>query len=171
MVDSSGSLEPVDPHLSNDGFGGRGEGVYLTPKMQNKLIRMAVRNRWKISKKDQQKAIEVTAANMLAEDGRVSNGAVKNMLAMLAQNQKLVEVISEPKAVQHEHHVSGGLVLATVREEVLNDRSILEALRNHQSDGHAGIVCSDGGQTLEAGQASQVPRPGTNGHANGNGRH
>lgn len=164
-------MSTVDPHVSNDGFGGRGEGVYLTPKMQNKLIRMAVRNRWKISKKDQQKAIEVTAANIACEDGRVSNGAVKNMIAMLAQNQKLVEMSSEPKAIQHEHHVTGSIVHAAVRGEIVNDPAYLEYLRNHQGDGDPGAVCEGSGPTLEAGTAPEVPRQGANGHLNGNGRH
>lgn len=145
--------------------------MYLTPKMQNKLIRMAVRNRWKIKPEDQVKAVEVTVANMLAEDGRVSNGAIKNMLAMLSQNQKLVEMSSEPKPVQHEHHVTGSVVHAAVRGEVINDPAFLEYLRNHQSDGDTGAVCQSSGPTLEAGFAPEVPGPSTNGHANGKGRH
>jgi hypothetical protein len=45
--------------------------------------------------------VAVVSRNLLNEDGRVSNGAVRNMIAMKGQNMKREEMDQAPKTVAH----------------------------------------------------------------------
>lgn len=74
--------------------GGRGEEPYLTPVQANKIASLMIhRHRrakgWKHTKANMQFALEVTEQNMANDDGRISNGAVRNLLAMNAQNLQM----------------------------------------------------------------------------------
>lgn len=91
------------------------------------------------------------------------------------------------------HQVTGGIVIADLRREVLADADYLEFLRrqdestiisqsggsdngsdnlepggDHQTNGHAGAVCANGEPgPVENGKALNDPRPGTNGYHHG----
>jgi hypothetical protein len=60
----------------------------LKPYEENRLTATAIRNRWPITEKHKQAAVGVTIRNMARDDGRVSNGAVRNLLAMEAQQME-----------------------------------------------------------------------------------
>lgn len=164
-------MEAAHGHIANNNFGTEEEECYLSPQEQNKLLRMAIRGRWKLTPKQQEAALKATVANVESDDPRVSTKAVQNLIAMNGQNQRLVEMAIGQQPIQHEHHVSGGIVLTAVREEILNDPQVLEALRNHQGDSDAGTVCAIGGPAVEVPETPEVPGPSHNGHTNGNGRH
>ncbi len=78
---------PAEP---DDTPGGRGEGPYLSPVQENKILALALnpRNRFKLEEKHKAEAIEVTSRNMQNEDGRISNAAVANLIKMESLNQK-----------------------------------------------------------------------------------
>jgi hypothetical protein len=68
--------------------GGRGDGVELTPVQDNHVVGKMVRadrSIWPITAEHERQAVEVTARNLDSDDGRVSNGAVKNLIAMQSQ--------------------------------------------------------------------------------------
>jgi hypothetical protein len=91
-----------DSEPENDG--GRGEGPFLTPVQQNKIVGMmtAKHRRWKLTKAAKMEAIATTLNNMADEDGRVRNAAVANLVRMEAQNMadqhKLIEKQSPSEA-------------------------------------------------------------------------
>lgn len=70
--------------------GGRGDGPYLTPVQQNHIFRMVLskRRRFKITKAIREEMIEASRKNMKNQNGRVSNGAVANLIKMEAMNQR-----------------------------------------------------------------------------------
>ena len=64
------------------------ENLDASVRSDNVLIGMAIKRRWPVS--DRMKEIAMTATEALIEsdaDGRVVNGAVRNMLSAEAQNQ------------------------------------------------------------------------------------
>jgi hypothetical protein len=68
--------------------GGRGDEPHLTPQQSNAvhgLMVRADRTVWPISADHERAAVAVTVRNMASDDGRVSNGAVKNLIAMQSQ--------------------------------------------------------------------------------------
>ena len=74
--------------------GGRGEDVYLTPVQANKIASLLIHRHkkakgWKHTKETMKFALEVTEKNMADADGRVSNAAVRNLLAMNNQNLQM----------------------------------------------------------------------------------
>jgi hypothetical protein len=78
--------------------GGRGAEPYLTPAQSNKIVQMMTtrqKNRHRrcrhfdLDDEGMQWAKEVTKKNMQSEDGRVSNGAVRNWLGMNAHNRAM----------------------------------------------------------------------------------
>lgn len=164
-------MEAAHGHIANNNFGTEEEECFLSPQEQNKLLRMALKGRWNLTPQQQEAALNATVANVASDDPRVSTKAVQNLIAMNGQNQRLVELAKDQQPVQHEHHVSGSIALTAVREEILNDPQILEALRNHSSDSDAGTVRAIGGPAMEVRETPEVSRPSNNGHANGNGRH
>ena len=82
-----------DPRSENDSQGGQGgpaprDESGLRPAEQNKLIGMALNRRFPLTESSVQIAVETTERNMESKDGKVSNGAVANMIKMVAINQK-----------------------------------------------------------------------------------
>lgn len=71
------------------GVGGppSGSTVYAA-KMDNSLVKQAIRGRWLVTDEHRNKAIEICVRNMGCDEGMVSNGAVRNLIAIEAQNQK-----------------------------------------------------------------------------------
>lgn len=80
--------QPEQPEPINTG--GEGGDTYLTPTQENKILATALnpRNRFRLKRRQIQEAIDATVRNMKDEDGRVSNGAVANLIKMVAINQK-----------------------------------------------------------------------------------
>jgi len=82
---------------------GEGAGPYLTPSEENKLYRKLLgfsRKRWPLNEKIITEAIDVMARNLKSDDPRVVNGAVRNLIAMEAQNIKVEEVALTVAAAQ-----------------------------------------------------------------------
>lgn len=146
-----------------------GDGALHPGKYNMALMRRAIKGKWPITKEIRQKVIDQMVLVVdCAESDRDKIGAAKVIVSADGMNAKR-EATATPQ--QHEHHHSGAIALAAVRQEVLYDSSRLDALRNHQGDSDPSVVCEGSGPTLEAGPAPEVPRQGTNGHLNGNGRH
>lgn len=80
---------------------GEGADTGLTPSQENhlygKMIRFS-RERWPLTEKVIAAAVGVTARNLSSSDPRVVNGAVKNLLAMEAQNIRVEEVVLQLQA-------------------------------------------------------------------------
>lgn len=162
-----------------DAAGGRGdaprEEPYLSPVQENKIVASMLNKspkkgrRWSLEERHKATAIRVTMANMLDEDGRVSNAAVANMIRMESQNQA-DEHHAEGETVTHNH--TGTIELSAVRQEMLKDANYIDYCRTHQINGDSGTVRSNGESgPLENGAAPGSAGPGHNGHLNGNGRH
>ena len=67
----------------------------INDRLENQVIEKAVkapRRTWDLNDRHRDAAIGVTVRNMASEDGRVSNGAVKNMISMAGQDQKEREI-------------------------------------------------------------------------------
>jgi hypothetical protein len=77
-------MTPGEPEKTS----GEGDGPYLTPVQQNKIVSMMLnpRRRWRVSKAAKAEALDATISNMGDEDGRVRNAAVANLIRMEAQN-------------------------------------------------------------------------------------
>jgi hypothetical protein len=86
--------------------GGRGEGVYLTPVQENKIVRMVLnrKRRFKVTPAIKREMLETSRRNMQDEDGRVSNSAVSNLIKMESLNQA-DEHHAEGETVNHVHSV------------------------------------------------------------------
>jgi hypothetical protein len=71
-----------------DAPGGKGD-AYLSPTQENKMLATVTnpRRRFKLTKEAKQIAIDMTIRNMRHDNGRVSNGAVANLIRMEAMNQ------------------------------------------------------------------------------------
>ncbi len=69
--------------------GGRGEDSHLSPVQENKIVAMMLnkRNKFPVKSKHKRYAVETTERNMKDENGRVSNGAVANLIRMVKINQ------------------------------------------------------------------------------------
>lgn len=142
--------------------GGRGEGPYLTPVQQNKIVGMMVakHRRWKLTKAAKNEAIATTLNNMGDEDGRVRNAAVANLVRMEAQN-----MADQHKAIDkrvpdlHEH---GGVIEHRLTaQELLNQADYVEWLRKREQDSDPRLICTNGhkgnGEPVDDG-------PARNGH-------
>lgn len=166
-------MEEEATNESDDG--GRGEGVYLTPVQANKLYGMAIRQQWPLSNADKEDAVKACRKNLASDDGRISNGAVRNLLTMNAQNMAQEEA-DKPKtpAAGTTVNVAVGVSVQSVRQELLHDPEYLAYLRNREieSNGDAGVI-REGGEprALEVGPTPRDAGSGHNGHANGKGRH
>jgi hypothetical protein len=67
--------------------GGRGDSVPLSPVQQNKIVSLMIHEpRWQLTAESKGEAVSYTRRNMASDDGRVSNGAVRNLIAMESQN-------------------------------------------------------------------------------------
>ena len=74
----------------------------INDRLENQVIEKAVkapRRTWDLNDRHRDAAIGVTVRNMASEDGRVSNGAVKNMISMAGQDQKEREIEAGVPAV------------------------------------------------------------------------
>lgn len=175
------SLDSEDSRNGSEPAGGKGgpsprDESGLRPAEQNKLIRMAlndkpktVSRRFELTEFSKRLAIETTERNMLDEDGRVSNGAVANLIKMEALNQKESHH-ADGDLVTHNH--TGTIELAAVRQELLKNANVIEHCRHDSQNGNPGPVCPNGeSRPLANGSAPGEAGPGHNGHTNGNGRH
>jgi hypothetical protein len=150
----------------NEGDGGRGEEPYLTPVQQNKIYGMMIRQQWPITQTDKIQAVEVTVKNMDDENKRVVNQAVRNLVAMNAQNMEQ-EQRDNPQAHRVLHHHSGTVGITAVRQELLNDPAYLEFQRQRAvaEDANAGAVCPPRQQgAVEDAAPPDLPGPSANGH-------
>lgn len=156
-----------DPQDSDDDDGGRGESTYLTPVQENKLISMAIHREWDIEARDKRWALRTTRRNMKQENGRISNQAVRNLLAMNKQNMDR-DNPSPPATATVQVNV--GVQVAGVLQdpEYLEWRRAKELEDGHSVDSDPGPVCQDHiGGPLANGKAPGKAGPGTNGHSNG----
>ena len=167
----------ADNPQSHEPCGGRGEDTNadeypIAAAAYNKLVGSMLnpRSRWKISDPNKEFAVGVTVRNMGNEDGRVSNGAVANLIKMEAQNQA-EDLKSVPDLHLHAY--------ADVEEQRTEARSIVAASRarrlsaSQSSDraadaggGHAGGLGGNG----QPGDVAPSPPPGTDQHGS-NGSH
>lgn len=96
---TSAASEPAKLAAQPEINGGRGdEAPALTPVAENKIASLmlhANREVWPITEKHEQLAVGVTARNMGNQDGRVSNGAVRNLIAMKGQMQRQAEIAAQ----------------------------------------------------------------------------
>lgn len=97
--------------------GGEGGDAYLTPTQENQLIDMAVNGDWPTGAKEKQKAVDTTMRNMDSENGRVSNGAVSNLIRMEAQKMGSANSATQNTQV----NVSGNLVVNGTRRRFWTD--------------------------------------------------
>lgn len=141
--------------------GGKGSS-YLSPTQENKLLAKVLnprnhpRRRFKLDKEAKQIAIDATIRNMQSENGRVSNGAVANLIKMEAQNQA-----DQHKAVDKklpDLHAVGGMIEHRVTvTELLGNPDYIEWLRERERNSDPRLVCQNGhqgnGKSLDDGSA------------------
>ena len=169
------------PTAQPDDSGGRGdippEDEYpIAGAAYNKLVGSMLnpQSRWHITPRHKEVAIGITVRNMANENGRVSNGAVSNLIKMEAQNQA-EDLKSVPDLHLHAY--------ADVEEQRAAARSIVAASRARRlsasqscdrtsdgGNGHAGGLGSNGQPgDVASGTTPRADQHGSNGSHSGNG--
>lgn len=148
-----------------------GDGELHPGKYNMAIARKAIREKWPITDQIRQLVINQMALVVgKSEDERNRIAASKVLVAADSVNTRREE-IETPQ--QHEHHVHGAVVVEDLRMKILNDRNLLEQLRDiyPTGDGQPGDVCGDGGPAMEVCETPEEAGPSDHGHTNGNGRH
>jgi hypothetical protein len=90
-----------------DSPGGRGEPAveqpFLSAVQENKIIASMLAGDWPSGAEEKATAVDTTKRNMASEDGRVSNGAVSNLIKMEAQKMKHQQTAAGGEVVNHLH--------------------------------------------------------------------
>lgn len=134
-----------------------GEGGLSKASEQN-LTGRAIRRRWSLGPAAKRKAIEATISNLKDGDGRVINGAVRNLLLMESQNMEQEQLDNPP--------ASAAAAAPSVEVNILNSNTNTNAIQ---------IVETDDWYGTRAAVESKAAAPiylngnGSNGHANGSG--
>jgi hypothetical protein len=146
-------INPSEPEPTS----GVGEGPYLSPVQQNKIVAMMLnpRRRWKLTRSAKNEAVAVTLNNMSDDDGRVRNAAVANMIRMEAQNMadqhKTVD-----KRLPDLHAVGGVVEHRVTAKELLGSPEYVEWLRECDRNSDPRLIRANGhkgnGSPLDDGQ-------------------
>lgn len=133
----------------------------LTPREENRLVAMMLnpRRRWKVTKSAKTLAMDTIIKNLQSDDGRVSNGAVLNLLRMERQNQQDEHKLID-KAIPDMHGGERAAALAAALEQARNDETYGHVRRTAML-GHRSQSGADGdGRESRTMAHGEAPRAG-----------
>lgn len=149
---------PTEQHPAPAEFGEGG----LSTVADQRLLGRAIRRRWGLGPAEKRKAIKATISNLANDDGRVINGAVRNLLLMESQNMEQEKLAAPPASP------ASPTAAAAVNVNILNANQTAAAIQVVESDDWYGTKAA----AAEADEAAaEIDRHHLNGNGHANGHH